>query len=201
MTSFFNVKNKKFVINWDEVFKIEEFKILKTIPQNPMWHYENFVSNHIMYVANYALEMFGNNSDNYLSRIMVLSAIFHDIGKGETTIYNNEKKSWSSPKHADVGEKITKELLRFWRYPPTIIEQICFFVKNHMKIFELYDNPNIKEELHKIANERKDVICTIENLLKLKRCDCLGSIMTVEDGWREKLEEIRKVAISEKCYN
>jgi putative nucleotidyltransferase with HDIG domain len=201
MTDFFIIKNNKMLINWETVFNIDEFKMLKSIPQNPKWHFENFVSVHTMYTVNNALAIFGNSSDNYLHRIMVLAALFHDIGKGETTIFNKEKKSWSSPEHAKVGEEITRQLLTLWKYPPTIIEQICFFVKNHMKILTLYDSNEIVDELKSIASERLDGICTIENLIKLKQCDCLASIMLEEDGWQEKLEHIKKIAIQEKCFN
>lgn len=33
-------------INWDEVWKIPEFKKLKTVEQNPYWHGEIYVSEH-----------------------------------------------------------------------------------------------------------------------------------------------------------
>ena len=201
MTDLFIIKNDKMLINWEKVFSIDEFKILKTTPQNPKWHFENFVAIHTMYAVNYALEIFGNHWDNYLNRIMVLSALFHDIGKGETTIFNKNKNSWSSPNHAQIGEQITRQMLSFWKYPPTIIEQVCFFVKYHMRILELYDSDSIIDEIKTIANERKDGICTIENLIKLKQCDCLASVMLEEDGWREKLEHIKTIAIQEKCLN
>lgn len=201
MTDIFLIKENKFVINWKEIFKVPEFSKLQNIPQNPMWHFENWVSIHTMYVTNFALEIFGNDSSVYLNRIMALSALFHDIGKGETTIFNETKQSWSSPLHAERGAEITREILTRWKYPNTIIEQICFFVKYHMTPLNLYGTTNISEELHKIASERKDGICTIENLIKLKICDCLGSVMTKEDGWREKLNYIKEIAIRENCYN
>ena len=34
-------------IKWDEVWKIPEFEILKTVEQNPYWHGEIYVSQHI----------------------------------------------------------------------------------------------------------------------------------------------------------
>lgn len=201
MVDIFIIQENKFVINWNEVFQIKEFQRLQNVPQNPMWHFENWVSIHTMYVTNYALEIFGNDSSVYLNRIMALSALFHDIGKCECTYFNLDKQSWSSPLHAERGAELTNIMLKKWGYPNTIIEQIVWFVKNHMKILELYGNPNIKEELKQLASERNDGICTIENLIKLKKCDCLGSIMTKEDGWREKLEYIKNIAIREKCYN
>ena len=201
MTEIFIIQNNKLLLNWDKIFTIPEFKKLKETPQNPLWHYENYVHVHTMYVVNYALEIFGNDASVYLNRIMALSALFHDIGKGETTIFNPSKQSWSSPEHAIVGVKMTKHILKQWGYPNIIIEQICFFVKNHMKILELYDNPNIKDELKIIADEHNDGICTIENLIKLKTCDCLGSVMLKEDGWRDKLNYIKEIAIRENCYN
>ena len=51
---------------------------------------------------------------------------------------------------------------------------------------------------HMISFDERVVL---ENLIKLKICDCLGSVMTKEDGWREKLNYIKEIAIRENCYN
>ena len=201
MTEIFIIKENKFVMNWKEIFQVPEFSRLQSVPQNPMWHFENWVSIHTMYVTNYAMEIFGNDSSVYLNKIMALSALFHDIGKCECTIFNPSKQSWSSPLHAEKGAELTRQILRDWGFPSTVIEQVCFFVKNHMKPLDLYGTTNIAEELKQIAMERNDGICTIENLIKLKTCDCLGSIMAKEDGWREKLNYIKDTAIRECCYN
>ena len=71
MTEIFIIKENKFVMNWKEIFQVPEFSRLQSVPQNPMWHFENWVSIHTMYVTNYAMEIFGNDSSVYLNIIMV----------------------------------------------------------------------------------------------------------------------------------
>ena len=75
MIDIFIIKENKFVINWKEIFQVPEFSRLQNVPQNPMWHFENWVSTHTMYVTNYAMEIFGNDISVYLNKIMVLSML------------------------------------------------------------------------------------------------------------------------------
>ena len=80
-------------VNWDEVWKIPEFAILKTTKQNPYCHMEGVVSEHTKKVVEAIYELcpledgdilssVGDASQRYMKRyILVLSALFHDINK------------------------------------------------------------------------------------------------------------------------
>lgn len=113
------INQETYMVNWDEVAKIPEFGVLKKTEQNPKWHSEGNVWNHIVNVVNemYKLVPY-NESDKIFSDIrhqrrlvMVAAALFHDIGKGATTKWSDEKGSWTSSRHAPVGEQITRRLL------------------------------------------------------------------------------------------
>lgn len=87
------INQETYMVNWDEVAKIPEFGVLKKTEQNPKWHSEGNVWNHIVNVVNemYKLVPY-NESDKIFSDIrhqrrlvMVAAALFHDIGKGATT--------------------------------------------------------------------------------------------------------------------
>lgn len=192
------IKNNHYNINWDNVSKIEEFKVLENTEQNPYWHGEIYVHHHTHSVVSNAIKKY-NNLDK-ISYIMILSALFHDIGKGACTFFNEQKGTWSSPKHAEIGAEITKKLLK--DEDEDIVEIICWYVKNHMKPLEIYDSDKPTRNLLKLSNTSPNIkYCTIENLLKLKECDCLGSKMKEYDGWRAKLEILKNIAIKYKCYN
>lgn len=192
------IKNDHYVVNWDEVSKIKEFEVLTRTEQNPYWHGEIYVHHHISSVTKFAIKKF--NKIDKLSYIMIISALFHDIGKGACTYFNETKGTWSSPNHADVGEEITKKLLK--DEDEDLVEIICWYVKNHMKPLEIFDSKRPIKELIKLSNNSPNIrFCTIENLLKLKECDCLGSKMKEYDGWKEKLEFLKNIAIKYKCYN
>ena len=192
------IKNNHFTVNWDEVDKIKEFHVLTETEQNPFWHSEIYVHKHTIEVVRHIIKLFNDTSK--LSYIMVASALFHDIGKGACTFFNKEKGTWSSPQHASVGADITKKLLD--GEDEDLIEIISWFVLNHMKPLEIYDSDRPIKEIIKLSNNSPNIkYCTIENLLKLKQCDCLGSKMKKYDGWKEKLEFIKNIAIKYKCYN
>lgn len=192
------IKNNHFTVNWSEVDKIKEFHILTKTEQNPFWHSEIYVHRHTTEVVRHTIKLFNDTSK--LSYIMVVSALFHDIGKGACTFFNKEKGTWSSPQHASVGAEITKKLLEGEN--EDLIEIISWFVLNHMKPLEIYESDRPIKEIIKLSNNSPNIkYCTIENLLKLKECDCLGAKMKKYDGWKEKLEFLKNIAIKYKCYN
>lgn len=192
------IKNNHYSVNWDEVSKIPEFDVLTRTEQNPYWHGEIWVHRHTREVVRYAESLFNTLDKN--SFIMIASALFHDIGKGACTYFNDEKGTWSSPNHASVGAEITKKLLE--NDDEDISEIICWFVENHMKPLEIYDSNRPIKDLIKLSNNSPNIkYCTIENILKLKQCDCNGSKMKVYDNWKEKLEFLKSIAIKYKCYN
>lgn len=192
-------------INWDEVWKISEFKKLKTVEQNPYWHGEIWVAQHIKNVveAMYSLCPIekgdfmcsdGEGNNRYFKRyILVLAALFHDIGKGVTTIWDDEAQTWKSPQHAKISEQITRRLL--WDENFIHRELICSLVGNHMKPLYTFEKKDPLKHIITLAEEP----VSLEWLLLLKTADCMGSQMKEYDGWREKLENVRKIAIENDC--
>lgn len=192
------IKKNHYAINWDEVNKIPEFNILCETEQNPYWHGEIWVHHHTSSVVKHTIKKF--NTIDKLSYVMIISALFHDIGKGACTYFNETKGTWSSPQHAEIGEEITKRILK--DEEEDLVEIICWFVKNHMKPLHIVDSERPIKELIKLSNTSPNIrFCTIENLIKLKECDCKGSKMQEYDGWKEKLEFLKNIAIKYKCYN
>ena len=181
--------NNKILINWEKVLKLKYFNELNEIHQNPIWHFEDNVLTHTMYVTNLSLELFGNDNTKK-NKIMLISALFHDIGKVICTEYKDNK--YIAPKHEIFSDRILRELLS----DDEDIEIISFFVRNHMK--PLYALKS-KYLINEILNECDNDLCTIDNLIKFKHCDCVGSIMQNEDGWRETLIKFKQ--ISEEIQN
>ena len=198
LNKLIKIKNNHYVVDWDEVKKIQEFNILSKTEQNPYWHGEIYVHHHIKMVVEQAMKIYNKIDKNCY--IMIISALFHDIGKGACTYFNEQKGTWSSPKHAEIGAEITKQLLK--DDDEDISEVICWFVENHMKPLEIYDSNRPIKDLIQLSNKSPNIkYCTIENLLNLKRCDCLGSKMKEYDNWKEKLDFLKSIAIKYKCYN
>lgn len=194
-------------IIWDEVWKIPEFKILQTTEQNPYWHGEIYVSKHIEQVVNEVYKLCPVEPNDCLMSVgegvirwqkrfyLILAALFHDIGKGVTTKWNDEEGTWKSPHHAKVGEQITRRLL--WEENYTTREMICSLVGNHMKPLYIYDSDNPVNRVIKLAED----IVPFEWLLTLKTADCQGANIKEYDGWREKLEYAKEIAEKYNCLN
>lgn len=181
---FILIKNDKILINWDKVLKLKYFNELYDIHQNKKWHFEDNVLIHTMYVTNLSLELFGNDN-NKKNKIMLISALFHDIGKVICTEYKNN--NYIAPQHEIFSDRILREFLS----DDEDIEIISFFVRNHMKPLYALES---KYLINEILNECDNNLCTIDNLIKFKHCDCVGSIMQEEDGWREKLIMFKQIS-------
>lgn len=177
-----------YTVKWDVVWKIKEFNLLKTIQQTKTWHSEGVVAIHTKNVVNTMYELIPYNGTNAIYRlIMILSALFHDIGKGDTTFFSVEKRDWVSPNHDAIGEQITRRLLKDENY--ILRDSVCYFVRNHMKPLYISESPNKIRDIIKLSHDGYGLeYCTNENLILLKTADNKGSIMLKDDKWEEKLE-------------
>jgi hypothetical protein len=97
--------------------------------QNPKWHPEGNTLKHIIVVLNRAFHHYGDDPN------MIMSALFHDLGKmdtyqinpktGQPTAYGHEIKS------SDYVEKFKNWIESF---DGTDIDEIKYIVTNHMKV-------------------------------------------------------------------
>lgn len=185
-------------INWEEVDKTPEFIKLKETKQNPLWHGEGDAYIHTRKVVE-AMEQIvdKHNYDEHTRKIMLLAALFHDVGKGVTTYFDDkDKKSWTSPNHAIESMKIARRLL--WGINPVYREQICSLVANHMQPLYVKTKGN---PIHKIIELASDRCGGLNLLLQLKEADCRGSIVdpSMDDNWEKDLEWVREKAIGLNC--
>jgi putative nucleotidyltransferase with HDIG domain len=190
--------NKDLTINWDEVDKIPEFKKLIQANQKPKWHSEGNAMIHTRMVCDKMKEILDtelrDKKNETEKLIMMAGALFHDIGKGITTILD-ENGEWTSPRHALIGCQITRELL--WDEDFETREKVCYLVANHMKPLYIEDSKNQRRDIITLSMGK----CTIEDLIYLKYADCGGSIMEEYDNYKEKLEYVRMLAFELGCLH
>jgi putative nucleotidyltransferase with HDIG domain len=104
---------------------------METTQQNPRWHMEGSAKNHtIKCVENMQKFMHETISVQWHKRLMVLSALFHDIGKPSTTFMGDDG-NWHSYGHENVGAKLTREML--WDWDIYEREFIANMVRFHME--------------------------------------------------------------------
>lgn len=146
---------------------------LKATPQSKNFHSEGNVWAHTLL----ALSLVEPDAD--LRTLYGL--LFHDIGKA-VTIKRTRKEGrthTSFHNHPEKGREITVAVLRRLRFSNSEIEDIAWYVKNHLVPFEL---PKMR-----VAKQMAWCLDTrFENLLKICRADTLAAIPTDKQGRKMK---------------
>lgn len=99
---------------------------------------------------------------------LVLSVLFHDIGKPATQSFDEKDKRIRFNGHDRVGAEMTESILRRLRYKNEVIDDTTVAVKNHMAFI------NVKE-MRTAKLKRMMARPTFAQELELHRVDCLGS--------------------------
>ena len=173
--------------NWEYVYSLPEFAVLKTCRQNPKWHSEGeFVSSHVEGVVEEAVKYVRElHEDIYSSYVLLMTALFHDIGKGTTTEFR--KGAWHHYGHEFESERITRRML--WDLGFGFREYVCRLVRYHMEPLRIITD---KEYMRKFIDlDRK---CgDIRLLLTLKEFDSKGSVAEDPEQDMKDLEYLERM--------
>ena len=159
-------------IHWDYIYSIPEFAALKTLHQSPKWHSESeWVSGHVEMVANKCKSWIecNRNLDEEFAVILMMSALFHDIGKATTTFLKESDNMWHHYGHEVESEKITRRIL--WDLGYRLREKICGIVRWHMEPFNIIRS---KDPVSKIIDLQNKVY-SLRSLYYMKKFDMRGS--------------------------
>lgn len=162
----------KITINWDLIESFPAFQQLKNTPQSPIWHAEGNAWDHtteVVFWAIYYAEDLGLSISE--TKVLVLAALFHDIGKSTAT-FTDENGKIHSYKHEYDSEKLTRRIL--WDSDVDLRERICTLVRFHMKMHQLKEKQHynrFKDALNSIIEQVPDFY--LLSLLAL--CDTKGA--------------------------
>ena len=171
--------------NWDLIETIPEFIALKGCQQNPRWHKEGNAWNHTKLVCEAAQELVTSDikaRPKHMNIILLVAALFHDIGKGVTTKLGKDG-NWHAYGHEIEGERLTRLIL--WDEDWYAREQVCALVRWHMEPSFVFDKKDYLERIIEINDETY-----FEYLVDLKMCDLKGCI---QDDEKFKEVEIEKL--------
>lgn len=188
---------KTLTYHWDVIESIPEFAKLKECEQSVKWHSEGNAWEHTKLVCAEAIKICESlkqyNTD--WAKYLLTSALFHDIGKGTTTIF--KKEDWHSYGHEAESEKIARRLL--WDEGYQVREAICGLVRWHMEPLFVF---NHKEYYTHIIELSKNIV-SWDLLINLKKCDILGSRPSDENSTKMgllMLEDLTTITSKLKCY-
>ena len=196
-------KKHRLAINWNRIEQIPEMTALKTCQQSPKWHQEGNAWNHTQRVVEEAYVKSYDFSGLDAKKKLILSALFHDAGKCNTTFQDSKKPGvWHSYKHEYESERLVKEIFKeddtiiIPLNTVTMVEEIAKIVRNHMAVLKLLDTKTPYENIIKMVNE----VGGKENfdiLVALKECDLKGSEPEDKIGQTAdflRLKEIQRIA-------
>ena len=137
---------------------------LKTTEQNPIWHPEGEVYNHILIVYELACET-GDND-------IIIAALFHDLGKIDTTkrITKDGKEKLVSYGDEIASLPYIDKYFHLFSDISTDIEKVKSITENHMKA-HLYFNGEMNRKGRTFEN-----LTHFEDIMKFERCDSMGKI-------------------------
>jgi tRNA nucleotidyltransferase (CCA-adding enzyme) len=142
--------------------------------QDPEWHPEGDVWTHTLQVIDEAAATLEDLRDDRPRALAVmLAALCHDVGKPETTRF--EEGHVRSRGHEEAGIPPTLRLLDRWNVHTLlgydVRSQVVALVKDHLKPGELYKE---RDRISDGAIRRLARKCEPELLYRVARADCLG---------------------------
>ena len=165
-------------VDWDNIVKLSHFAKLERTPQSKIWHKEGNCLQHIRMVTDAMNEILSqydidNGSEEWV--MCMAAAICHDLGKGETTKWSDEKNDWTTKNHGVVGERITRHL--FYDEDVVLREKVCYMIRHHMTLHHVFDEG---KDSNLILKKLSHGIVPIKFMMMLNEADSRGSINDFE---------------------
>jgi predicted kinase len=184
------IDQETYEVKWDNVLMIEPFHHLKDGGFHSKYHKEgnSFIHTQMVVDSMKRLNFRWESTDHNYKIIMLLAAIFHDIGKAETAVLK-ENGDWSAHNHVVNGEKITRFIL--WDIPFQMREIVCSLVRYHMLPLDFLRKNN-SERIKSIMKISMDV--EFDKLCFLCKSDILGSYSDDVDERLNTIEIMSKMA-------
>lgn len=158
--------------------RFPEIAALRGVQQDPACHPEGDAFVHTMIVLRHAAAVKGQAEDPLA---FMYAALYHDVGKAETTVYDKKKGRWTSIGHEDAGAQIAQNaVIRL-----TGDGELAGYVENMVKMHMRPHNIPLTSK-PKSTNRMFDESVSPEDLLLLFRCDT-GR----EDADEKHMERIR----------
>lgn len=157
--------------------------------------FEQHNPNHDKDIFNHILDVLDNTEDDLILR---LSALFHDIGKPQTFILDEDGIGHFYTHHlrsADIAEGIMRRL----RYDNKSIEQVMILVREHMSKYEKLRVATVKKFINRVGVENLDRIFKLQiaDIKGSANRDGISSITELRDEVERVLNEKQPLSVKE----
>jgi len=198
MIEFKNFFDSDLNPKWDYIESIPELAALKECKQSLYWHLEGNPWEHTKLVVNNAITLIKERdsfpydlSSKYNQEALLMAALFHDVAKPVTTIWDNNKNDWTSPFHAEIGSKMTRKILFNWN-DVMQRELIVSLVRSHMMMHHILDKKDNPKGLYRFCTYNFGSACTFDLAAALCWCDDMGSIC-LDEPYNMKQEKANNI--------
>lgn len=161
---------------------------LENVEQNIKFHPEGNVLNHTLMVLD---EAASRKDESKNERVLMWSALLHDIGKAPATKIRNGRIT--SYNHEKIGSVMAGEFLKVFTDDIVFIKNVTSMVRWHMEaLFVIKDLPfsDIKEMLSEVS---------LDEIALLNLCDRLGRGNMTDEKIDDEMKGIR--IFIDKCRN
>lgn len=142
------------------------------IQQDPTHHPEGDAFIHTLHVCDAANEIaIRENLSDDEKIILNLSALLHDLGKANTTFFNEKKQKWVAYGHNATGVPLAENFLKKINCPEKFRRPILTLVEEHM--VHLTKDPS-KKNLQKLINRLVKGGTNLKMLSMVVEADCNG---------------------------
>ena len=120
-------------VNWNLVEQHPIFADLKKTKQSTVWHKEGDAFTHTKLVAKAMEKLLKKRNVSTFSeywKMMMTAALCHDLGKAQTTKWDEEKKDWGCKRHGAASARIIRTIFQDEDFE--LREKVCFMARQHM---------------------------------------------------------------------
>ncbi|NLP82424.1 HD domain-containing protein [Microbacterium sp. CFH 90308] len=150
---------------------IPELAALGRTPQDPTWHPEGDVLVHSLWAADLAAQHADETAAPTPAdsrELLVLAALWHDIGKPETTQRRNGRIT--SYGHAERGAEIAASLGRRLGLPDPLVRAASAIIATHMAHVSVAGRPSPKA-VKRLRDRLRAAGASLEEWAVVVRCD------------------------------
>jgi putative nucleotidyltransferase with HDIG domain len=148
---------------------VPELAALATTPQDPLWHPEGDVLVHSLWAADLAAA-YADERDIHPDRrvLLVLAALFHDLGKPGTTRTRDGRIS--SHGHAEHGAELIRSMGRRLELPRPVVKAAAAIAETHMAHLSVRGEPSSKA-VRRLRDRLEAAGTSLDDWAIVVRCD------------------------------